>query len=256
MKNKSVNHFQDETDGWENSDWNGWTGSDAYRAEKAYAESSGGYGFGGSFKDGSGKEVGFVNGQLQVWYPMGGDLAFQVEGKGFVDQYYFGAWGDPIGGSNNAINTTLNLSGGILSAPAGTMSLRGWGHDMLLKESQWLGNNGRLYSTKFYGSNKWLSGTQKAFRAAGSAAKAGGNILGGLGVMVSVGSSYNAFLNDRDNTSTWVDLTITGGLFIGGLAAGITGAPVVATFGIFYGVYRLTVGSNGDALIDQYFGYR
>jgi hypothetical protein len=74
--------------------------------------------------------------------------------------------------------------------------------------------------------------------------------------MVSVGSAYNAFLNDRDNTSTWVDLTITGGLFIGGLAAGITGAPVVATFGIFYGVYRLTAGSTGDALIDQYFGYR
>ncbi|AEL26717.1 hypothetical protein [Cyclobacterium marinum] len=31
---------------------------------------------------------------------MGGDLAFQVSyeinGKGFLDQYYYGAWGDPI----------------------------------------------------------------------------------------------------------------------------------------------------------------
>ena len=187
---------------------------------------------------------------------MGGDLAYTVEGDGFVDQYYYGAWGDPIGGKANAINSTLNLTGGVLSGPAGIMSLRAWGHDMLLKEGQWLGKNGRIYSTGFYGSNKWLTGTQKAFRAAGSAAKAARNALGGLGVSISLGSAIQSTIDGKDNTSTWVDLTITGGLFIGGLAAGITGAPVVATFGIVYGVYRLTAGSNGDALIDQYFGYR
>ena len=63
-------------------------------------------------------------------------------------------------------------------------------------------------------------------------------------------------MNNKDNTSTWVDATITGGLFVGGLVTGITAAPVVATIGIAYGVYRLTAGSQVDALIDKNFGYR
>jgi len=43
---------------------------------------------------------------------MGGDLAFQVSyekgGRVFLDQYYHGAWGDPIGGS---VQTASILSG-------------------------------------------------------------------------------------------------------------------------------------------------
>ncbi len=99
------------SDGWDRSDWNAWGGSDSYRAEKAYAEGSGGYGYGGTFKDGNGNRVSVVNGQLQVWYPMGGDLAFQVSGKGFLHQYYYGAWGDPIGGN------VVQSSGGIQQNP-------------------------------------------------------------------------------------------------------------------------------------------
>jgi len=54
------------SDGWDRSDWNAWSGSDSYRAEKSYAEGSGGYGYGGTFKDGNGNRVSVVNGQLQV----------------------------------------------------------------------------------------------------------------------------------------------------------------------------------------------
>jgi hypothetical protein len=155
-----------------------------------------------------------------------------------------------------SIISSFNISGGLLSGPAGMMALREWGHAAILEEGKWIGKNGKVYSTAFNGSDKWISGSQKAFRAAGSAAKTAGTVLGGIGVLTSgVVAGVDVYYG-KDNTSTWVDLAVTGGLFVVGLGAGTAALPAVAVAGVGYGIYRLTVGSAGDAWINKNFGYR
>jgi hypothetical protein len=157
---------------------------------------------------------------------------------------------------HSSLSSTFNLSGGLLSGPAGVMGLREWGHAAMLEEGQWIGKNGRVYSTAFNGSDKWLSGSQKAFRAAGATAKTVGTVLGGVGVLTSGVVAGVDVYHGKDNTSTWVDLTVTGGLFVGGLVAGTVALPAVAVVGVGYGIYRLSVISAGDAWINKNFGYR
>ncbi|MBX2966551.1 MAG: hypothetical protein KF845_10425 [Cyclobacteriaceae bacterium] len=89
----SGNHW---SDGIGRSDWSANGGSESYRMELAFTNRYGGYQVGGSFYNLDGGRLGFENGQMRVWNPVGGALAYSVsyeeDGKLYVDQYYYGEW--------------------------------------------------------------------------------------------------------------------------------------------------------------------
>lgn len=137
------------------------------------------------------------------------------------------------------------------------MDYYNYSYDKLLAGGQWIGKNGRFYSTKFNGSEKWLSGSQKGFRESLTYTKTWGTRLGIAGLGFSSLSVANDLYHGEDNTATWVDYTVSGALVGGAILAGATYAPVFVAFGIGYSLYRITPYSkSADGWINRNYGYR
>lgn len=125
-----------------------------------------------------------------------------------------------------------------------------------LNAGRWIGANSQEYSAIFNGSSKWLSGSKAAFIGKSISYTRIGNQLGLAGAVITVGSAIRANINKKDNTSTWVNVGITVGLYGAGFIAGTAVLPWVIGAGIIYTGARLIAGDKIDNYIDSNYGFR
>ena len=125
-----------------------------------------------------------------------------------------------------------------------------------LQAGEWIGQNNRTYSTIFNGSSKWLSGPKSAFVSKAASYSRVGNVLGGIGLGITVGSAISDHINGTDNTSTWVNVGVNVALYGAGFVVGVAAAPWVIGAGLLYTGARLVAGDQIDHFIDSNFGFR
>lgn len=108
-----------------------------------------------------------------------------------------------------------------------------------------------LLRTKQLG--KITAAQRQSYMAGKVISNSGRLIAKGSNILMGVVAGYKV-LNHTDNTSTWVDIGVSGLLYTAGaLTAGTVGLPVVAVVGVGYAIWSLAGGSDW---IDENWGYR
>jgi RHS repeat-associated protein len=164
------------------------------------------------------------------------------------------------GGNGGFSNSTLNgfdWVSNISSIASAYPTIDGvWRYHSNASNTWWRGKNGNYYnknSVRFNGGYKnslaIAKNSSKLIRGVGGA-------LTGVSVVATLASTYSAFKNGTDNTSTIVGATVGIGL----AALTIVGSPVIVTgaaiAGAVWGISQLVAGDQINGWIDNNFGYR
>jgi RHS repeat-associated protein len=107
-------------------------------------------------------------------------------------------------------------------------------------------NSNLAYNAAYSGAYNGLIKVNSGFKVAGTATGVASLALAGY-------LAADKYDKGQFNTSTVVDLTVSGVFVIGGFIAGTTAAPVVIAGGLVYGVARIAAGDEIDAWIDKNF---
>jgi hypothetical protein len=172
-------------------------------------------------------------------------------------QARFNGGGNGGGGlSNNTLNT-FDWVSNISSIASAYPTIDGvWQYHQNKNNTWWRGKNGNYYNKNSVRFNGGYKNSMNIAKNSSKLMRGVGGALTGVSVVATLASTYSAFKDGTDNTSTIVGATVGIGL----AALTIVGSPVIVTGaaigGAIWGISQLVAGDQINGWIDSNFGYR